>query len=196
MLGLGTILQLIEKRLMKKPSVLLIALLALSPALTAHPGGMNADGCHTNRKTGEYHCHRHNKSVSKTAADVPAALLNASPASTVTRSHDILKLDYEGFTVWLDCKERAAVKFRYNAQRDTGNVKRYDRFMLDPTVPAACQQLSTQAYGQGYDRGHQVPANHLDASNVAIKQSNYLTNILPQTAQMNRGGMAFNGRDY
>ncbi|WP_084384933.1 excalibur calcium-binding domain-containing protein [Novosphingobium naphthalenivorans] len=23
-----------------------------------HPGGLNAAGCHTNRKTGEYHCHR------------------------------------------------------------------------------------------------------------------------------------------
>lgn len=23
----------------------------------AHGGGLNADGCHTNRKTGEYHCH-------------------------------------------------------------------------------------------------------------------------------------------
>jgi hypothetical protein len=27
-------------------------------ALEAHPGGLNAQGCHTNRKTGEYHCHR------------------------------------------------------------------------------------------------------------------------------------------
>jgi endonuclease G len=89
--------------------------------------------------------------------------------------------------VWLDCKEHAAVKFRYNAQRDTGNLKRYDRFMLDPNVPAECQQFSDKAYGQGYDRGHQVPANHLDDSNAAIKQSNYMTNILPQTSQMNRG---------
>ena len=24
----------------------------------AHSGGMNAQGCHSNRKTGEYHCHR------------------------------------------------------------------------------------------------------------------------------------------
>lgn len=24
----------------------------------AHSGGLNAEGCHTNRKTGEYHCHR------------------------------------------------------------------------------------------------------------------------------------------
>jgi hypothetical protein len=30
---------------------------ASSPA-SAHGGGLNADGCHTNRKTGEYHCHR------------------------------------------------------------------------------------------------------------------------------------------
>lgn len=34
-------------------------LLAL-PALTAfaHGGGLDKNGCHTNRKTGEYHCHR------------------------------------------------------------------------------------------------------------------------------------------
>jgi hypothetical protein len=24
----------------------------------AHPGGLNAEGCHNNRKTGGYHCHR------------------------------------------------------------------------------------------------------------------------------------------
>ena len=24
----------------------------------AHGGGLNAEGCHTNRKTGDYHCHR------------------------------------------------------------------------------------------------------------------------------------------
>jgi len=24
----------------------------------AHPGGLNAEGCHNNRKTGSYHCHR------------------------------------------------------------------------------------------------------------------------------------------
>ncbi|WP_370310112.1 excalibur calcium-binding domain-containing protein [Sphingobium abikonense] len=31
--------------------------LACSPAI-AHPGGLNAQGCHHNRKTGDYHCHR------------------------------------------------------------------------------------------------------------------------------------------
>ena len=26
-------------------------------AVQAHGGGLNADGCHNNRKTGDYHCH-------------------------------------------------------------------------------------------------------------------------------------------
>lgn len=35
----------------------LIAVIAAAPAL-AHGGGLNAQGCHTNHKTGDYHCHR------------------------------------------------------------------------------------------------------------------------------------------
>lgn len=34
-----------------------LGLLLGSEAL-AHPGGLNAQGCHNNRKTGDYHCHR------------------------------------------------------------------------------------------------------------------------------------------
>lgn len=39
---------------------LLIASLALLGAedANAHGGGLNKDGCHNNRKTGDYHCHR------------------------------------------------------------------------------------------------------------------------------------------
>lgn len=29
----------------------------VAPA-SAHPGGLNSEGCHNNRKTGGYHCHR------------------------------------------------------------------------------------------------------------------------------------------
>jgi hypothetical protein len=38
---------------------LAILCLALAPApALSHPGGLNAEGCHNNRKTGDYHCHR------------------------------------------------------------------------------------------------------------------------------------------
>ncbi len=36
----------------------LAALLAGASTTHAHPGGLDKHGCHTNRKTGEYHCHR------------------------------------------------------------------------------------------------------------------------------------------
>lgn len=109
------------------------------------------------------------------------------PKTEVAKEGELLRLNYDGFAVWLDCKERAPVKFRYNAQRDTGNAARASDFKLDPDVPKDCQQLSADSYGRVYDRGHQVPANHLDASPAAIKQSNYMTNVLPQISQMNRG---------
>lgn len=35
-----------------------VGLMAASTPLLAHSGGLNAQGCHTNRKTGDYHCHR------------------------------------------------------------------------------------------------------------------------------------------
>jgi hypothetical protein len=42
--------------------VLALAMMTCStagaPSLgSAHPGGLNAEGCHNNRKNGDYHCH-------------------------------------------------------------------------------------------------------------------------------------------
>lgn len=37
------------------------------PPASAHSGGLNAEGCHNNRKTGGYHCHRGVASAPATA---------------------------------------------------------------------------------------------------------------------------------
>nr|WP_205208604.1 excalibur calcium-binding domain-containing protein [Arenimonas caeni] len=52
------------------------ALLLASPQLAAHSGGTNADGCHTNRKTGEYHCHapKAKPSAASPSANTPRPL--------------------------------------------------------------------------------------------------------------------------
>lgn len=107
-------------------------------------------------------------------------------ASSISRA-EIKTLNYDGFTIWLDCNKRAAVAFRYLAQRDVGNLKRSNKFKLDPSIPTRCQQKTGRTYRHKYDRGHMVPANHLDHSKTAILQSNFMTNILPQAAKMNRG---------
>lgn len=36
--------------------------LAVPAAVSAHPGGLNSEGCHNDRKRGGYHCHRGNSS--------------------------------------------------------------------------------------------------------------------------------------
>lgn len=34
------------------------ALLSMPPSARSHSGGLDKYGCHTNRRTGDYHCHR------------------------------------------------------------------------------------------------------------------------------------------
>lgn len=64
-----------------------LSLLLAAPAF-AHGGGLNSQGCHTNRKTGEYHCHR------KPAQPAPAPrprrdtpTTNLRPAPPINRAY-------------------------------------------------------------------------------------------------------------
>lgn len=59
--------------------ILAAVLLAASGWAMAHGGGLNADGCHTNRKTGDYHCHR--QQVPKQNATQPQVQNNLHQSS-------------------------------------------------------------------------------------------------------------------
>ena len=43
-------------------------LLMAASGAHAHPGGLNSEGCHNDRKNGGYHCHRGNSSGSPRSA--------------------------------------------------------------------------------------------------------------------------------
>jgi hypothetical protein len=45
-------------RLAVSASLLLSSMTGWGAPGLAHGGGLNAEGCHNNRKTGDYHCHR------------------------------------------------------------------------------------------------------------------------------------------
>lgn len=64
-----------------KTTVLALAALVASSVASAHGGGLNADGCHTNRKTSEYHCHG-----GRSAPVVPARLDPARATSPAASS--------------------------------------------------------------------------------------------------------------
>lgn len=51
---------------------------AVAGSAQAHPGGLNAEGCHNNRKTGGYHCHGGAVRVVRQAAPVSRPLGFAS----------------------------------------------------------------------------------------------------------------------
>jgi hypothetical protein len=70
------------------------------------------------------------------------------PLATVLKplGHPQRRLDYAGFMVWLNCKEHAVFKFRYNAQRDDGALPRSSTFRLDPDIPYECQPSSPNRF--------------------------------------------------
>ena len=53
-----------------------VALIAAPVAVAAHPGGLNSEGCHTNRKTGDYHCHRSGSGKKGGGSSQPGSLLS------------------------------------------------------------------------------------------------------------------------
>ncbi|MDH4230272.1 MAG: thermonuclease family protein [Nitrospirota bacterium] len=66
-------------------TVILGALLLLSPhRALAHPGGLDANGCHHNRRTGDYHCHRGPSSGQHIAPPAPAARQTPAQGSEKT----------------------------------------------------------------------------------------------------------------
>ena len=50
----------LEKFLVCKVCLIGLGALLIPEIACSHGGGLNAEGCHNNRKTGDYHCHRGN----------------------------------------------------------------------------------------------------------------------------------------
>jgi hypothetical protein len=67
-------------------SVLLAVSVMLCPAaVLAHGGGLNAEGCHNDRKNGGYHCHRAAAAPAR-SSDRPQANALAGSAARPARS--------------------------------------------------------------------------------------------------------------
>jgi len=58
-----------------------IFMMVICAASWAHGGGTDAQGCHTNRKTGDYHCH---SSKGASAALAPLPTSRPAPAGAPT----------------------------------------------------------------------------------------------------------------
>lgn len=57
----------------------IVASLGLCTVAAAHPGGLNAEGCHNDRKNGGYHCHR-GAGASRPGSSTPRSFVSSSGA--------------------------------------------------------------------------------------------------------------------
>lgn len=97
---------------MRLPSIVVLLTSSLSVGLpavpaVAHPGGLDANECHHNRKTGDYHCHR------------------AGAASATSRSHRLVSSGFgRAFRNWAEARAAGAAPVRAS---DPGYARHLDR---------------------------------------------------------------------
>lgn len=119
--------------------------------------------------------------------------------SAASAEPQIFEKRYEGFTIWLDCERHGAVLFKYELDADTGTLSSSGSFKTDDTVPSECQPGSGRSYRTTtvdpstgtWDRGHLVPANHMDQTEQRMKETYFVTNILPQQSKFNQAAGAW-----
>lgn len=119
----------------------------------------------------------------------PQFSFEGAPISSITKNDDYL------------CKQNYAIHYRedtktpeYVVEHPTkdavsGPAKRKDNFRPDPDVPKAGSATLADYSSEGstYDRGHMVPAGDNTQSVAIMSESFFLTNMVPQVGNNNRG---------
>lgn len=74
---------------------------------------------------------------------------------------------------------------------DMSNLNREDSFRPDDRLPKGWARVTPSDYtGSGYDRGHIAPSADRDANPEAMTSTFLMTNMVPQTGDLNRGPWA------
>ena len=135
-------------------------------------------------------------SSDKAEENVPALTSNPLPESVQDLSlpvappskSDIL-IEHEGFALLYDTKTLCPrwVAWELTAEETRGKVSRQNiDFKEDESVPKQYQVASWDYNGGGYGRGHMCPAGDMKWSQEAMQDCHYMTNICPQTAELNK----------
>lgn len=91
-----------------------------APAAWAHGGGLNKEGCHNNRKTGDYHCHRGGGS----SAPVPTLY---PPRNNIAPTLDAPPRNPSGARAFANCAEARAAGAAPVRRGDPGYGAHLDR---------------------------------------------------------------------
>jgi endonuclease G len=117
----------------------------------------------------------------------PQFVLRGAPISSIKANDQYL------------CKGNYAIHYRYDTKTAeyvvehitlptiTGPAKRKDDFRPDPAVPKQHQAQLSDYAGFPFDRGHLSPGADNNHSDQAMSESFFLSNMVPQVPNHNRG---------
>ena len=96
---------------------------------------------------------------------------------------------YRNYTILYDKTKKAALwaAFPMHATAYPWNVSRDDNWQYDPALDQSWQPKLTSSYSGGYTRGHQVASNDRKTTVYQMYQTNYFSNMTPQTEAFNTG---------
>lgn len=93
------------------------------------------------------------------------------------------------YTMLYDKTKKAALwaAFPMHATTYPWNVTRGDSWQYDPALDQSWQPKLTSSYSGGYTRGHQVASNDRRTTIYQMYQTDYFSNMTPQTDAFNTG---------
>ena len=97
-------------------------------------------------------------------------------------------LPHREYIVCYDPEHRVTSWVSYTLRReDTMERNRLDAFRSDPRLGEDENPRCSDYQGTGYDRGHAVPRSDMNRSPEIQANTYFLSNVGPQTPQLNRG---------
>lgn len=96
---------------------------------------------------------------------------------------------YRNYTILYDKTKKAALwaAFPMHAEAYPWKVSRGDSWQYDPALDQSWQPKLSSSYSGGYTRGHQVASNDRRTTIYQMYQTDYFSNMTPQTDAFNAG---------
>jgi endonuclease G len=121
--------------------------------------------------------------------EIPVCPQNANPQQNVP-DHEIH--EYTAFTLCYRESYELSEWVAYELTREelAVNVSRSNNFRKDPSITTGSAETADY-YKSGYDRGHLAPAADMRFDATAMSESFFMSNMAPQTAELNRGAWKY-----
>jgi endonuclease G len=117
----------------------------------------------------------------------PQFVVQGAPVSPIVNNTQYLCKSNYAIHYRFDTKTPEYVVEHVTKQAVTGTSKRKDDFRPDPAIAVQNQSQLSDYAGAPYDRGHISPAGNNTQSDIIMSESFFLSNMMPQVPNNNRG---------